>query len=231
MTTTEGCPPGSGWSRTPRPEAVVWPADWSRTWWPTSCLRSELSGTAPFRRTWRHWSSPLRSALSGEAKTSLYDSRRRELPSTRSTAGFLPKLDVVLDPGEMSTFEDRGFVKLEAVVNRDRLAGLAAAAWMALSAQFGISDDRTTWPLGARKTVRRAVRDDPAFVELGTSTITVLVDRVLGAGSWAPPRHWGATMEVVFPALDAGPWRLPTTPWHLDFPFHQYPPSSLSWTR
>ncbi len=155
----------------------------------------------------------------GEAKTSLYDSRRRELPSTRSTAGFLRKLDVVLDPGEMSTFEDRGFVKLEAVVNRDRLAGLAAAAWMALGAQFGISDDRTTWPLGARKTVRRAVRDDPAFVELGTSTITVLVDRVLGAGSWAPPRHWGATMEVVFPALDAGPWRLPTTPWHLDFPF------------
>ena len=129
---------------------------------------------------------------------------------------------MVLDPGEMSTFEDSGFVKLEAVVNRDRLAGLAAAAWMALGAQFGISDDRTTWPFGARKTVRRAVRDDPAFVELGTSTITVLVDRVLGAGSWAPPRHWGATMEVVFPALDAGPWRLPTTPWHLDFPFDMH---------
>lgn len=120
--------------------------------------------------------------------------------------------------GSLDALDAVGYVSAPGLIGAERVAEMAGAMWGALRDRFGITEaSADTWPVGDRRTVGRAVKDDTAFAWMASSPLVEAVDAFLGVGNWVRPRHWGSPMEIVFPAAAGSVWSLPTKAWHVDY--------------
>jgi hypothetical protein len=133
-----------------------------------------------------------------------------------------------LSPADLQAFERDGYVVVrQAFAPADALA-MQGRWWSELAETRGIQrDDPATWrqPQGNLKAAKR----DPAQAAILSGTVRGVLDDLLGAGTWPPPRDWGVTLAT-FPA--PGSWELPTRFWHWDNPCapHLDRPGGCSWS-
>jgi hypothetical protein len=119
-----------------------------------------------------------------------------------------------LSSEEIKRFHDDGYL----VVRRAFAPGDALAMqdewWCELAEAHGVMrDDRATWRpiLGDLKRAKRS----PIQQKIATARVRGVIDDLLGAGNWRPPRDWGRALAT-FP--EPGGWDVPTGLWHWDSP-------------
>jgi hypothetical protein len=119
-----------------------------------------------------------------------------------------------LAPAELQRFERDGYVVVRQAFSPADARAMEGRWWSELAETRGIHRaDRGTWRQvpGNLKAAKR----DPAQAAILTPTVRGVLDDLLGAGTWSPPKDWGVTLAT-FPA--PGGWELPTRFWHWDNP-------------
>jgi hypothetical protein len=121
----------------------------------------------------------------------------------------------VLSVDQRSRLETVGWVRVPALVGRERVEEMADAVWASLSAR-GVERRRPeTWPTGLVGK-HQGLRKGRRFDGFGAATATAaVVDELLGPGTWRDDQAWGPAL-VTFP--QPGPWTLPHKVWHFDLP-------------
>jgi hypothetical protein len=119
-----------------------------------------------------------------------------------------------LAPADIERFERDGYLVVRQAFARADALAMEGRWWSELAETRGIRrDDHATWRQvpGNLKAAKR----DPGQAAILTGTVRGILDDLLGAGTWSPPRDWGMTLAT-FPA--PGRWELPTRLWHWDNP-------------
>lgn len=119
-----------------------------------------------------------------------------------------------LSLADLRRFERDGYVVVRQAFSPADALAMEGRWWSELAETRGIRrDDRATWRQvpGNLKAARR----DPAQGAILTPAVSGVLDDLLGAGTWSPPKDWGVTLAT-FPA--PGRWELPTRFWHWDNP-------------
>nr|WP_221380972.1 phytanoyl-CoA dioxygenase family protein [Actinoplanes polyasparticus] len=122
----------------------------------------------------------------------------------------------MLNDDQLAGFRDTGLLSLPGAIEASQAAAMVDRIWEHLSDSNQIVRDRAaTWPLSP-PTGLRALTAEPGFAALGSPTVRAVLDDLLGAGRWQPPRRWGRLL-VTFPSRTKQ-WDLPTGgAWHNDF--------------
>ncbi|HUO11972.1 MAG TPA: hypothetical protein VMU37_04370, partial [Caulobacteraceae bacterium] len=119
-----------------------------------------------------------------------------------------------LTPADVQRFGDDGYVVVRQAFSRDDALAMEDRWWSELEASYGIRrDDRATWrqiPGDLKRAKHDAIQS-----RILTARVQGVIDDLLGAGAWAPPRDWGRAI-VTFP--EPGAWDVPTGLWHWDSP-------------
>lgn len=129
----------------------------------------------------------------------------------------------MLTETQRDQFDRHGLLRLPGAVPADAVAGMRDRFWEFLATERGIDPHRPeTWPAGAPRRLQ-ALRRSGAFAGMASDGVRAALDDLLGVGGWQSPPQWGLPL-VTFPDRD-GPWRVPTTGWHLDSfgPDHDLP--------
>jgi hypothetical protein len=119
-----------------------------------------------------------------------------------------------LTPADLERFERDGYVVVRQAFPRADALAMEERWWAELADTRGIHrDDRSSWRpvVGNLKAAKR----DPGQGAILTGTVRGVLDDLLGAGTWSPPRDWGVTLVTV---PEPGDWELPTRLWHWDNP-------------
>jgi hypothetical protein len=119
-----------------------------------------------------------------------------------------------LSAAEISRFHDEGYLIVRRAFSPDDALAMQHEWWSELSEAHGIRrDDRATWRpiLGDLKRAKHS----PIQQRIATPRVRGVIDDLLGAGNWRPPRDWGRAL-VTFP--QPGAWDVPTELWHWDSP-------------
>ena len=119
-----------------------------------------------------------------------------------------------LSPADLQAFERDGYVVVRQAFSPADALAMERRWWSELEGTHGVrADDRSSWRQipGDLKAAKR----DPRQAAILTERVRGVLDDLLGAGTWSPPRDWGVTLTT-FPA--PGSWELPTRFWHWDNP-------------
>jgi len=130
----------------------------------------------------------------------------------------MPAAPHILTPAELQAFHDDGYVTVRGAFPRADALAMQDAWWAELAHVHGVHrHDRATWrPVAAD--LRRAKRD-PIQQRLLTPRVAGVIDALLGAGTWRPPRDWGRVLSTFpEPGAQDRPWEIPTFLWHWDSP-------------
>jgi hypothetical protein len=111
-------------------------------------------------------------------------------------------------------FHGRGFATIERAVDLDVVAAMRARLWTLLGEQGITEIDATSWPTGSVDGLRDVRRGDRRPAD--APPVRDAIEDLFGGVAWKPPTTWGQAL-VAFP--EPGPWTLPRTGWHCDFPF------------
>jgi len=116
----------------------------------------------------------------------------------------------------MSDFDSSGFVRVPDVFSAADAGRMCERIWQELARRHGIRREaRGSWSVDQPRHLQ-ALRRSGAFDALASPVLIDAVDRLLGAGRWQRPRHWGDPL-VSLPR--AGPeWTVPYLQWHIDWP-------------
>lgn len=121
---------------------------------------------------------------------------------------------ITLTPADIQRFERDGYVVVRQAFPRADALAMERRWWSELEDTYGIrADDRSSWRQipGDLKTAKR----DPIQARILTERVRGVLDDLLGAAAWSPPRDWGRTIAG-FP--EPGAWDVPTRLWHWDNP-------------
>jgi hypothetical protein len=119
-----------------------------------------------------------------------------------------------LTSAEIQRFARDGYVVVRAAFARADGVAMERRWWQELEDRHNIrADDRSSWRQfpGDLKAAKR----DPVQARILTETVRGVIDDLLGAGAWQPPRDWGRPL-VTFP--EPGTWDVPIRLWHWDNP-------------
>ncbi len=119
-----------------------------------------------------------------------------------------------LSAAEIRRFHDDGYLIVRGAFSPDDALAMQDEWWSELAEAHGIRrDDRATWRpiLGDLKRAKQS----PIQQKIATARVRGVIDDLLGAGNWRPPRDWGRAL-VTFP--EPGAWDVPTGLWHWDSP-------------
>ena len=134
----------------------------------------------------------------------------------------------MLTTEQRSEFDQYGIVRMPGAVAKAASEEMLRTIWNCLRERYQIHRDAPdTWP---EPEIRRAMQISGAhrftgthhlpksvtFEQVGNAVVRGAIDGLLGLGNWQQPDRWG-TLLVAFPEY-RGPWDLPSTNWHLDFP-------------
>jgi hypothetical protein len=122
----------------------------------------------------------------------------------------------MLSDDQLSAFGEAGILRLPGAVAPADAAAVADRIWAHLAGDLGIVRGRPeTWTV-AQPAGLRAITGEPEFEALGSTAVRAVLDDLLGAGRWQPPRRWGRPL-ITFPT-PGRPWTVPTGgAWHNDF--------------
>jgi hypothetical protein len=109
-------------------------------------------------------------------------------------------------------FHVHGWMRVRAAFTVDEAAAMRAAVWDALESAGIRQDDRSTWTTERPEQLQR-VKDDPAFLAVGSTRVLDAIDAALDGQAYERPKHWGAAF-IAFPS--AQPWSVPARGWHAD---------------
>lgn len=124
----------------------------------------------------------------------------------------MPPIPTTLSAAEIAHFHDHGYVVVRGAFSFDDAQDMQHEWWAELAEVRGIErDDRATWRpiLGDLKRPKQS----PLEQRIATARVRGVIDDLLGADNWRPPRDWGRAL-VTFP--EPGPWDVPTGLWHWD---------------
>jgi hypothetical protein len=119
-----------------------------------------------------------------------------------------------LSAAEIKRFHEDGHLIVRRAFSPDDALAMQHEWWSELAEAHGVRrDDRSTWRpiLGDLRHAKRS----PIQQTIATARVRGVVDDLLGAGNWRPPRDWGRAL-VTFP--QSGAWNVPTGLWHWDSP-------------
>lgn len=132
----------------------------------------------------------------------------------------MPKIEHVgLTPGQVQSFIDDGFVRIENAFSADLARKCRDELW----AEIGLSpDEPEQW---VRPVVRVGFKSSPPFVAAGnTPQLHAAYDQLVGEGRWLAPQGLG-TFPIRFPS--------PESPgddgWHVDVSFGTDHPDFMEW--
>jgi hypothetical protein len=120
---------------------------------------------------------------------------------------------VIPDP-DRSAFFDDGFVYLRGALSVSAAREMEDAVWSVLSASGVHRDNRATWSADYEVHLQAVRKQDRPPAEV--PAVRLVLDDLLGAGTWTRPRNWGQVL-LTFPT--APPWSPRGGLWHLDHPF------------
>jgi hypothetical protein len=131
----------------------------------------------------------------------------REVPAMRD--------DARVRAGLIDEFAATGIAKVEGAFGADSAARMRDVIWRELLYRYEVErDDPATWYRHAPTGLTTA-KKSPAFAPICSRAVGEVLDVLLGAGSWQPPKQYGNVL-VTMPDTDA--WRVPHRIWHADFP-------------
>jgi hypothetical protein len=117
-----------------------------------------------------------------------------------------------LSQEQIRHFQDHGYVVAKGAFAPEDALAMQHEWWLELAEVYGIArDDRSTWRQ-PRADLKRA-KSSAIQQRLATPRVRGVIDDLLGAGAWPPPRHWGRVLTT-FP--QPGAWDVPTKTWHSD---------------
>src|SRR6478672_11219548 len=115
---------------------------------------------------------------------------------------------------DVRAFHTRGFAMLEGAVDDDTVREMRARLWALLADQGVTETDTASWPTGSAAGLRDIRHGDRRPTD--APAVRDAVETLFGTVAWKPPASWGQAL-VAFP--EPGPWSVPRTGWHCDFPF------------
>jgi len=121
----------------------------------------------------------------------------------------------MLSDAQLGELTDRGFTYLRALISPEQAAAIEARIWDFLARRGIARDDRATWPEGGLQSGLQGLREAGVFAPFSNARLHGIIDQLLGAGVWTPPRQEGQAL-LTFP--EPGPWVLPHKVWHFDLP-------------
>lgn len=119
-----------------------------------------------------------------------------------------------LTSADIQCFERDGYLVVREAFSPDDAHAMEQRWWRELADAHGIDrHDRSSWRRvpGDLKAAKR----DPLQSRILTGRVRGVLDDLLGAGAWPPPRDWGRPL-VTFP--EPGTWDVPAGQWHWDSP-------------
>ncbi len=134
----------------------------------------------------------------------------------------------MLTAEQLGQFNQSGILRMPGAVTKSAADEMLGTVWDCLRERYHIHrDSLDTWPepeirpamqiSGAHRfTGTHHLPKSVTFEQVGSAIVCGAVDDLLGPGNWQRPDRWG-TLLVAFPE-STGPWDLPSTNWHLDFP-------------
>ena len=122
----------------------------------------------------------------------------------------------VLSLGELESFRQHGYVRLNAAFPREAALALQDEIWTEIGADHGIlRDDPSTWKPLPRSPKRAKLSAHNAAI--ASDRFTDAISDLLGYDYWKQPTTWGG-FNVFFPAEPRVEWDLPKEIWHWDGP-------------
>lgn len=113
---------------------------------------------------------------------------------------------------QLDEFERRGVLRLPGFYPTADIGAMADRLWADLERRYGMRRNRPeSWTVPFPAQFQELKRSG-AFAALGSTELFCLADRLLGAGGWDQPAHWGVPL-VTFPTPEP---RQARPPWHLD---------------
>ena len=120
-----------------------------------------------------------------------------------------------LSPERRRRFDERGLVRLEGLIPRHTAEEMADRLWAELALKFGARRGHpASWAV-ERPYQFKSLIAGGAFKAMATPTYRSVLDDLMGAGRWEPPKAWGQPL-VCFPSQVR--WDVPHKNWHLDLP-------------
>lgn len=122
----------------------------------------------------------------------------------------------ILSAGDLESYREHGFVRVEKAFPRELALALQDEIWTELAAEHGIQrDDPGTWRRLPRSPKR--AKHSPLNEELATTRFTGAITALLGHDGWERPATWGG-FNVFFPDEPRVRWDVPAQGWHWDAP-------------
>jgi hypothetical protein len=126
----------------------------------------------------------------------------------------------LITDAQRTSYLERGFLQAPGLIAADACAAMCDAVWRALTDEHGICPDLPeTWRTEMPRGLGRHFGPEVAAA-MGSPALIGLIDDLLGAGSWDPPRVWAQPLPV-FPTTSH--WDVPAQMWHLDYPVRGRP--------
>jgi ectoine hydroxylase-related dioxygenase (phytanoyl-CoA dioxygenase family) len=109
-------------------------------------------------------------------------------------------------------FREHGWMRVPAAFSVGEASAMRDVAWRAL-ARVGITqNDPSTWTRERPEHLQH-VKDDPAFLAVGSARLLEAIDEALEGQTFEKPKNWGA-LFLAFPSSEA--WTVPSRGWHAD---------------
>ena len=127
---------------------------------------------------------------------------------------FYAESGFVLTREQRAAFARDGILAIRGAFSAEDAARMQDVLWGELRMRHGIErDDRSTWQPGEASRMKTSKRS-PVFRPICGPAVVDVLDGLLGADAWVPPKQFGNVL-VTFP--NAEHWRVPHRIWHSDF--------------
>ena len=121
----------------------------------------------------------------------------------------------MLSAEQQNELTTRGYTYVRGLASPEEAAEMERRIWAQLQKRGIDRADRATWPRGGLLSQLQGLRHAKVFAPFANARMLAIVDQMLGAGSWSPPKLEGQGL-LTFP--EPPPWAVPHRVWHFDMP-------------
>lgn len=127
----------------------------------------------------------------------------------------------LLSTEQIDLFNEKGYVKIPEVLNREIALQMQEEIWVELEDDFGIKrSDTKTWTTPAHSPKRAKI--SPTNELLINDKFRSIISSLIGKSNWEEPKSWGGFL-VNFPEKEHQKWDLVNKLWHWDYELFRQP--------